>query len=116
MVFLSTLAKIQAGKVDDEAVNFLQSRFMDNLPPKERLLFEQEAIYIMPRWKRTVPITIEYLRKLGSPVAKLKAQYSSPNGPQCVNHAVKEVNLPTLLVLAEGAIIMLLQTCSWRRA
>jgi hypothetical protein len=62
----------------------------------------------MPRWKRTVPITVDYLRKLGQPVAKLKAKYSSPNGAHCVNHAVKDISLPATLALAQGAIVMLL--------
>jgi hypothetical protein len=107
-VFLATLAKIQAGTVDDDAVSFLKSRFMESLSPAERLLFEHEALYIMPRWKRTVPITVDYLRKLGQPVAKLKAQYSSPNGAHRVNHAVKDINLPATSALAKGAIVMLL--------
>jgi hypothetical protein len=109
-VFLATLAKIQAGTVDDDAVSFLKSHFMESLSPAEHLLFEHEALYIvMPRWKPTVPITVDYLRKLVQPpVAKLKAQYSSPNGAHRVNHAVKDINLPATLALAKGAIVMLL--------
>jgi hypothetical protein len=106
-MLLATLTKIQAGKVDNVAVSFLQSCFMENLAPAEHSIFEQEALYIMPRWKRTVQIKVDYLCKLGEPVAKLKTQYSSPNGAHLVNHAVKDVNLPAMSALTKGAIVML---------
>jgi hypothetical protein len=38
-VFLATVAKIQTGKVDDDAISFFRSRFMENLSPAKCSIF-----------------------------------------------------------------------------
>lgn len=105
-LYLSVMEKMRTGTMDQEAANFIASRRLSMLPEAERRAFERDALYIMPRWKRTVPITIKYLKDLQKPVARVKAKYSFPRNR--ANHALKEVNLPSLSALAVGAMVMLL--------
>jgi hypothetical protein len=43
-----------------------------------RLLIIRDALYILPTWKSTTPITKTYLKSLGTPVARIKARYDLP--------------------------------------
>jgi len=80
-------------------------RKLDKLPQQEKLTFERHALYVMPKWKDTVPITVKYLKWLGNPVVRVQAKYEHPGR---TNHMIKECNLPGLTALAVGAYVMLL--------
>ena len=88
-----------------ESATVLMNRHLENLPQEERDLFIREALYLMPTWKSTIPITKEYLKSLGTPVARIKARYQH-SGRQ--NHAKKECSLPETNALAKDALVMLL--------
>lgn len=53
-----------------------------------------------------MPITIKYLRNLGTPVARIDTTYNFPRGKQ--NHCRQDGCLPERNALAENAIVMLL--------
>ena len=88
---------------DDSAL--LLGRRMSKLSPDERELFEENALYVMPTWRRTVPIIVNYLKKLVNPVARCDIVYEISAGRR--NHALKDVSLPARVPLAVGAKVML---------
>jgi hypothetical protein len=71
----------------------------------EKKQFQAEALYIMPTWKDTVLITVEYLKSLGQPVALLHAKYNLRGSK---NHCHEEINILKYNALANGAIVMVL--------
>jgi hypothetical protein len=91
--------------MDRESNEYCLKRRLSSLPHGERELFEDEGLFIMPTWKRTLPITKKYLQKIGNPVARIDCSYEHPTR---VNHAKSECNMPQRNALCVGSIVMLL--------
>ena len=102
--FKVLLQKMREGTITTDDTKLLVDRHWPNLTEAEQVVFEKEALYIFPTWKRTKPITIKYLLSLAQPVAKIRSQYDYKK----VNHAKNEVNLPDLSALCSDATVMLL--------
>eukprot|EP00957_Ditylum_brightwellii_P129173 9852385-Ditylum_brightwellii.AAC.1 len=82
-------------------VNFLLSRLLRDMPDDELYTFEKE-LHIMPTWKQAIPIIVEYLRSLSTPIARIFGQYNSKKGTKR-NHCVSECSCPSLSGLGVGA-------------
>jgi hypothetical protein len=61
----------------------------------------------MPNWARTIPITMEYLKKNQKPVARCDIKYFHLVGKR--KHAINDSSLPKRTDLAEGIVVMLLR-------
>ena len=61
------------GCMDNDAANYLEKRHMSNLLEPEMKKFEQKALYLMPTWAETKPITLKYLQAINSPIAVICA-------------------------------------------
>jgi hypothetical protein len=77
---------------------------MHRLPQEDQQQFWEKALYAMPTWKSTIPITFKYLQRLQKPVARVNAKVDHGK----TNHATKDIKLPRQNALAVGAIVMLL--------
>jgi hypothetical protein len=104
--FENIIQRMRDGNLDRDDADFLMRRRLSALSPEERADFYNNALFIMPTWKQTIPITKRYLAQLGQPVARADIVYDSPMNGR--NHAVDEINLPVWGALAVGAIVMLL--------
>ena len=105
--FLNVLDAMRCGAMQECHVNFLLSRLLQDMPDDELRTFEK-ALHIMPTWKQAIPIVVEYLRSLNTPIARIFAQYSSKKGTKR-NHCVSECSYPSLSGLGVGASVMLLK-------
>jgi len=103
--FKTALDNMRKGTVSKEDIDLLLTRHWHRLDSAERELFELQALFLFPTWKRTKKITIEYLRQLAKPIAKLRAKY---NFSGKTNHAKKDINLPDFSALCINAVVMLL--------
>ena len=103
--FLDGLNKMRTGGMDYSSVDFFMSRQIGKLSRGERDLFEAQALYIVPTWKRAKPILVRYLKRLNKPIAKMIGKFNHKGRR---NHAKEEVNLPALNAICEGSIVMLL--------
>jgi hypothetical protein len=102
--FADVIQRMRDGQVDRNASNLLLGRTLGRLPPAERAEFEREALYIMPTWKRTIPITNKYLKELQTPVLNINYDYPQNH----CNHAAEEIHFPARSALAVDAKVMLL--------
>ena len=102
--FMTSLSHMRDGTVTVDDAKFLLQRQWSKLSEQEQDLFEKNALFLFPQWKRTKPITIKYLKGLDRPIAKIISRYSYNK----INHAKKDVNLPALLALCVSARVMLL--------
>ena len=75
--FRNLLQKVRDGTMDDDAVDFLLGRHYSALSIEEREEFDKAALFLMPTWKRTKPITMKYLRQVGNPIAVIQADESA---------------------------------------
>jgi hypothetical protein len=75
------------------------------LAEEDRELFECEALYLMPTWKRTQCINKTYLQGLDKPVARVDCEYTTSRK---TNHARKEFDIPEQNALCQGTMVMLL--------
>ena len=103
--FKASIQQMRYGNVSRSSAELLVSRCSDTISDEERKFFEEEALYILPTWKETVPITIQYLKGLKPPIARIDAKFNVNRG---VNHCLKEINMPVRSALALGAKVMLL--------
>jgi hypothetical protein len=103
--FKAGIYQMRGKGVTRATAEMFMERRLDCLSEEERRDFEDNALYAVPTWKSTIPITIKYLQKLGNPVARVDASYSFYGR---TNHAATEVNLPARQPLAVGAVVMLL--------
>jgi hypothetical protein len=103
--FLDLINRMRRGEMDQQAVQLIIDRRLDRLPPAVRDEFEEKALYIMPTWKRTAKITMQYLLTLGNPVARVDAVYDCGK----TNHMNREKSLPERNALSIHAIVMLLK-------
>eukprot|EP00957_Ditylum_brightwellii_P103398 7878987-Ditylum_brightwellii.AAC.1 len=62
----------------------------------------------MPTWKQTVPITVQYLKELNAPIAKVVAKFSTKKVTG-KNHCVKECSYSIISGIGVGAVVMLLK-------
>eukprot|EP00957_Ditylum_brightwellii_P153411 11676382-Ditylum_brightwellii.AAC.1 len=69
LAFLDVLDAMQNRTMKDVHVNFLLLHCLSNLSLGEKDKFK-DAPHIMPTWKQTVPITVQYLKHLNVPIAK----------------------------------------------
>ena len=106
-VFLKSLNNMRNGSIDDDDVDFLLSRCLDNLDEEERQLF-QNALHLVPTWNMTDEIIFNYLDSFDTPIMKLYPKYSTirTNG---LNHCISELSYPSKIALCEGAVVMLLK-------
>jgi len=102
--FLDCIQQMRDGEVTRASAELLFTRILEHLPEEEQKTFEKEALYAMPTWKDTVPVTVQYLKDLKTPVARVDAKFSFKG----INHAIKDIRLPVRNALAKGAIVMLL--------
>ena len=104
-LFKDSIQEMREGTVTEATCDAYMARRLTQLPELERQSFEREALYLVPTWKATVPITFKYLLALDSPVARIDAKYQYSGR---VNHAAAEVNLPVQNALCVGAVVMVL--------
>eukprot|EP00957_Ditylum_brightwellii_P094788 7218071-Ditylum_brightwellii.AAC.1 len=79
---------MRCGKVQECHMNFLLSRLLRDMPADELRTFEK-VLHIMPTWKQAIPILVEYLRLLSTPLARNFVKYNSKKGMKR-NHCVSE--------------------------
>jgi hypothetical protein len=104
--YQQAIQALRDGNVDFDIATYFMNRRVSQLSPEEQSLFREKALYIMPTWKATVPITVEYLKGLNTPVARSDIIYNYRDGSR--NHMLEEGSLPTHCALAVGAVVMLL--------
>jgi hypothetical protein len=105
--FKGVIQMMRDGTMDRAGAQYCLDRSLGNLSEEERRNFEQTALYIMPTWKRTMPITKQYLKDLEQAVARIDCQYTYMEGRP--NHAAKECKMPVRNALCKYASVMLLQ-------
>jgi hypothetical protein len=76
--FRDIIQHMREGTVTREDADLLMARRLSALSPEERADFVQNALFVMPTWRRTVPITRQYLIDLGQPVARVDTVYEHP--------------------------------------
>lgn len=106
-VFKAILQAIREGRVTHEMVTILERRLWSALSQEEQELFWKEALFLMPTWKQTKPITIEYLKRLNKAPAVIEADITRVKSTK----PLAEMRIPKQTVLMEGATVML--TRNW---
>jgi hypothetical protein len=106
-VFKGILQSFRDGTVTKTQVDIILKRRLSHLPTQEYKDFCDNALYVMPTWARTIPITIEYLKKNQKYVARCDIKYSHRVGQR--NRAINDSSLPKRTALAEGIVVMLLK-------
>eukprot|EP00957_Ditylum_brightwellii_P095361 7264112-Ditylum_brightwellii.AAC.1 len=74
--FLEVFDDMRCGKMQGCHVKFLLSRLLLDMPADYLSKFEK-VLHIMPTWKQAIPIIVEYLRLLNTPIARIFGQYNS---------------------------------------
>eukprot|EP00957_Ditylum_brightwellii_P019920 1502972-Ditylum_brightwellii.AAC.1 len=67
---------MRSGTMQGWHVKFLLPRLLEDTSFNGVSKFE-EALHIMPTWKQGIPIAVEYLMSLSTPIARIFEQYSS---------------------------------------
>ena len=102
---LRLLAHMRDGRMDDNDVELLLSRCLENLDPQERALFDN-AIHLTPTWAEAYRVVVDHLTNtLTGPIAKIGAKLTSKNVTNC---HFKENTLPVYNALCPGGKVMLL--------
>jgi hypothetical protein len=107
MVYKKALLGMRNGNMNEQDVDFLLSRFLENLTDNEKEQFT-DALHLVPTWETAHQINVDYLKNdLSEPIARFKAELNSTktNGKNC---CVSESNLPLRNLLCVGTIVMLL--------
>ena len=102
-IYRGVIERMRLGDMNRDSCDFIMKRKLINLPPDERKLFEQDGIYVVPRWKDAKPIVQQYLIDLDQPIAKC----GCTKGTGRVNHIDEECRLPRTNAFAKGALVML---------
>eukprot|EP00957_Ditylum_brightwellii_P170828 13002228-Ditylum_brightwellii.AAC.1 len=76
--------------------------------PDDELCTFEKVLHIMLTWKQAIPIIVEYLRFLSTPIARMFGQYNSKQGTKR-NHCVSECSYPSFSGLGVGAAVMILK-------
>jgi hypothetical protein len=108
--FKGVIQMMRDGTMDRAGAQYCLDRSLGKLSEEERRNFEQTSLYIMPTWKRTIPITKQYLKDLEQAVARIDCQYRPTYMEGRPNHAAKECNMPVRNALCKCAVVMLLQS------
>jgi hypothetical protein len=89
--------------MDDDAVDFLLRRHYSSLSKEERESFDKDALFLMPTWKQTKPITKKYLLQVGNSIAVVKADESD------LKYQIHspDFSIPSTNVLMVGAKVQL---------
>ena len=103
--FKRILQEMRDGEVTYASAKKIKTRDFDTLSEEEQQEFLDTALYVMPRWKDTVPVTVQYLLSLNQPCAKIVADYKTPGQ---INHCIEEQSFPTKTAMCIGAMVMLL--------
>jgi len=107
--FLRLLDHMREGAMNEDDVELLFSRHIDQLEQQEKELFNRESLHLVPTWKAATEIIFNYLQHtLTAPIAKFTANYSSArsDGKNC---CVRECRYPQQNALCAGAKVMLLK-------
>jgi hypothetical protein len=91
-IFKGIIQSFRDGTMTRKQADVIMKRRLSHLPPDEYTDFCDNALYVMPTWARTLPVTIAYLKKNGKHVARSDAKYSFRAGQR--NHAIKDSSLP----------------------
>ena len=106
-IFLRVLSRMREGELEEEDVDFLLGRCLDQMTPDDKATFKG-ALHLVPIWDQAHKIVFDYLQNnLTAPVAKFNATFTScrSDGKNC---CLKESSLPTRSALCVGAKVMLL--------
>ena len=91
--------------MDNDDVDLLFSRCLDNLEPEERAKFK-DAVHLTPTWAETYRVMAHHLTNtLTGPIAKIHARLTSCHAS---NYLIKENSLPVYNTLCAGGKVMLL--------
>ena len=104
--FKKVLSQMRNGTLDFESCEYLIKRSLSRIE-KKKVNFDQ-ALHLVTQWKHSIDPTIDYLIKLGTPVAKIIPQYTTNMLYKGINHCVKECNFPKLTAFSVGCKVMLL--------
>mmetsp|Transcript_3966 Transcript_3966/g.8935 ORF Transcript_3966/g.8935 Transcript_3966/m.8935 type:complete len:1042 (+) Transcript_3966:4059-7184(+) len=107
-VLKRVLDHMREGTMTDEDVDFVFSRFEEDLPQEEKDNFV-DALHLVPKWSIAHEIVYNYIKNdLETPIAVIKATYStsSTNGKNC---QLAESSFRNVMALCVGAKVMLLQ-------
>jgi hypothetical protein len=101
--FRNLLQKVSDGTMDDDAADFLLCRHYSSLSKEERESFDKDALFLMPTWKRTEPITKKYLLQVGNSIEVVKA------GESDLKYQIHspDFSIPSMNVLMVGARVQL---------
>ena len=81
---------------------------MEQILTQEELESFRNALHIIPQWSKAVPVTVNYLRQLVTPIKKLRLQYTMVN-PTTTNHYLVNCTYPKLNPFAVGTNVMLMK-------
>ena len=96
------------GTMNDASIDFLLRRCLDNLSATEKLLFQNEALYLIPTCKMTRNVTLAYLEIFIGPYAVTKPVHDSYLRLN-KNHCISELSYPVLSAMFVGSVFMLLK-------
>ena len=93
------------GQMDDDDVNLILSRCLENLEPEERAKFK-DAVHLTPTWAEAYRVMAHHLTNtLTGPIAKIHARLTSSHTSNCL---LKGNSLPVYNALCAGGKVMLL--------
>jgi PIF1-like helicase len=72
--FQQALSHLRSGDIEREDWEFFQSKVLSNLPPEAQQEFD-DAIILYSTNREVIQTNISMLEKVGSPVARIEAQY-----------------------------------------
>ncbi len=106
--FKDLLQNMRQGYMNDDDINLIVGRVLENMTREEQQLFQSEGLHLVPTWKQAIAINLNYLQmELQSPIASYMAKMntSRSEGKNCCLH---ECRLPLRSLLYVDAKVMLL--------
>jgi hypothetical protein len=106
-VFKAILQNMRDGTLNNDDIDILLSRMLENLPIEEKQRFQSDGLFLVPTWKEAHTINLEYIQNnLATPIARYDAHMETikSNGKNC---CINESNLPLRGLLCMGAKVML---------
>ena len=86
--FKKVLSQMRNGTLNSESCDYLINRSLSRIKNK-KVNFDQ-AIHLVTQWKHSIDPTINYLKMLGNPVAKIIPQYTTNMLYKVKKHCLKE--------------------------
>ena len=104
-VFLGFLMRLRSGTLQNNDLDFINSRLLENLPANEVAAFH-DAIHVVPRWKMATHMTFDYLNTgFKTPIAVMHSHKQSIKSTgNCFSNST---TLPTCTAICIGAKVML---------